>query len=103
MSEILAVQDERAAALLADDVTPLRRPKLGFLGVGWIGRHRMEAIAEAGLGEIAAISDTSPEMVAAARETARDAEVVGSLDELLGIGLDGIVIATPSALHAEQS
>jgi predicted dehydrogenase len=28
---------------------------------------------------------------------------VGSLDGLLGLGLDGVVIATPSALHAEQA
>ena len=78
-------------------------PRLGFLGVGWIGRHRMEAIARAGFGTVAAVSDPSPEMTAAARETAPDAEVVDGLDALLEMGLDGIVIATPSALHAEQS
>jgi predicted dehydrogenase len=42
-------------------------------------------------------------MTAAARETAPGAEVVDGLDALLEMGLDGIVIATPSALHAEQS
>jgi predicted dehydrogenase len=80
-----------------------RTPALGFLGVGWIGRHRMEAIARAGLGRVAAVADTSPEMIAAARETAPDAQVVDGLDGLLEMGLDGIVIATPSAMHAEQS
>jgi hypothetical protein len=35
-------------------------PRLGFLGVGWIGRHRMEAIARAGFGEVAAVSDPRP-------------------------------------------
>ena len=78
-------------------------PRLGFLGVGWIGRHRMEAIAKSGFGAVAAVSDPSAEMVSAARETAPDAAVVGSLDDLLSLGLDGIVIASPSALHAEQS
>jgi predicted dehydrogenase len=78
-------------------------PSLGFLGVGWIGRHRMEAIARAGLGRVAAVADTSPEMVAAAREAAPDAQVADGLDGLLDMGLDGIVIATPSAMHAEQS
>ena len=78
-------------------------PRLGFLGVGWIGRHRMEAIARAGFGTVAAVSDPSTEMTAAARETAPDAEVVDGLDALLEMGLDGIIIATPSALHAEQS
>lgn len=78
-------------------------PSLGFLGVGWIGRHRMEAVARAGLGRVAAVADTSAEMIAAARETAPHAQVVDGLDALLEMGLDGIVIATPSAMHAEQS
>lgn len=78
-------------------------PRLGFLGVGWIGRHRMEAIVESGAAQVAAIADPSSKMVAAARDAAPDAAVVGSLDELLDSGVDGVVIATPSALHAEQS
>lgn len=78
-------------------------PRLGFLGVGWIGRHRMEAIAGSGAAEIAAIADPSLEMILAARAVAPEAMVVESLDGLLDAGLDGVVIATPSALHAEQS
>lgn len=79
------------------------RPRLGFLGVGWIGRHRMEAIARSGVAEIAAVADASPQMRKEAIAAAPDAEVVNSLDELLELQPDGIVIATPSALHAEQS
>lgn len=85
-------------------VTPsLSRPRLGFLGVGWIGRHRMEAIAASGVAEIACISDPSPEMVEAAVEQVPGAVPVAGLDKLLDRGVDGVVIATPSALHAEQS
>ncbi|MFL5926971.1 MAG: Gfo/Idh/MocA family protein [Gaiellaceae bacterium] len=63
------------------------RPRLGFLGVGWIGRNRLEAIERAGVAEIAGVSDPAlPE-----------SQDLGELD------LDGIVIATPSALHAEQA
>jgi predicted dehydrogenase len=91
--------DELAHSGAADISTP----RLGFLGVGWIGRHRMEAIANAGLAEVAAITDTSSEMIAAARNSVPQAQAVAGLDELLELGLDGIVIATPSALHAEQS
>ena len=29
------------------------RPRLGFLGVGWIGRHRMQAIAASGVADVA--------------------------------------------------
>ena len=65
------------------------RPRLGFLGVGWIGRARMEAVA--GDAEVAAVADPAVP------------EALDSLDELLELPLDGVVIATPSALHAEQA
>ena len=81
----------------------MTRPRVGFLGVGWIGRHRMEAILAGGMVEAAAIADPSAECVEAARALAPDAQVVGGLDDMLALGLDGIVIATPSALHADQS
>ncbi|WP_137390558.1 Gfo/Idh/MocA family protein [Rhodoligotrophos defluvii] len=80
-----------------------KRPRLGFLGIGWIGRHRMEAIAEAGIAEIVGIADPSAEMLEAAQALATDAVMAADLDSLLDLELDGVVIATPSALHAEQS
>jgi predicted dehydrogenase len=81
----------------------LTLPRLGFLGVGWIGRHRLEAVASSGLATIAAIADASAEAAAAARDVAPEATLVTSLDDLLALDLDGVVIATPSALHAEQA
>jgi predicted dehydrogenase len=75
---------------------------LGFLGLGWIGRNRMEAILATGEAQAVAICDPALEMAAAAREIVPDARIVGSLDELLACEPDGLVIATPSALHAEQ-
>lgn len=81
----------------------LSKPRVGFLGVGWIGRHRMEAIQATGAVEIAAIADSCGEMATEARKLAPDAKLGTSLDDLLALGLDGIVIATPSALHAEQA
>jgi predicted dehydrogenase len=71
--------------------TTATRPALGFLGVGWIGRQRMEAIAASGAASIAAVADPAVE------------GSLSSLDELLGAGVDGVVIATPSAMHAEQA
>ncbi|MFL5138123.1 MAG: Gfo/Idh/MocA family protein, partial [Microvirga sp.] len=79
------------------------RPRVGFLGVGWIGRHRMEAILATGAVEVAGIADASAEMAAAAATLAPGARLVSTLDELLALGLDAVVIATPSALHAAQS
>ena len=69
-------------------------PRLGFLGVGWIGRNRMEAVAP--YVEVAAIHDPAPlDFVTQCYKP--------SFDELLDCDLDGVVIATPSALHAEQA
>jgi predicted dehydrogenase len=79
------------------------RPRLGFLGVGWIGRHRMEAILAEDVADAAVIAEPSTEMVCEAARLAPEARIVSGLDALLAAGVDGVVIATPSALHAEQS
>jgi predicted dehydrogenase len=79
------------------------RPRLGFLGVGWIGRQRMEAMLKTDAVEAVAIADPSPEGAEQALALAPGAEQVDGLEGLLRAGVDGVVIATPSALHAEQS
>jgi len=79
------------------------QPRVGFLGTGWIGRDRMAAMLVTGAIEAVAICDPSPDCAEAAAKLAPEAEVVPSLDALLDLALDGLVIATPSALHAEQS
>jgi predicted dehydrogenase len=79
------------------------RPRLGFLGVGWIGRHRMQAIIEADVADVVAIADPSLEMAAEAQKLAPEAKIVPSLDHIFQAKVDGVVIATPSAMHAEQS
>jgi predicted dehydrogenase len=81
----------------------VKRPRLGFLGVGWIGRNRMQAIVEADIADVVAIADPSPEMAAEAQKLAPGAKIVAGLDEILDANVDGLVIATPSAMHAEQS
>lgn len=79
------------------------KPKVGFLGTGWIGRHRMEAMLATGTVEAVAVCDPSNECVAEALKLAPEAQQVDSLDALLALDLDGVVIATPSAMHADQS
>ena len=81
----------------------MTKPRIGFLGVGWIGRSRMEAMLATGLVQAAAIADPSLGMAAEAAKLAPGAAVVDGLDGMLAMDLDGVVIATPSALHAEQS
>jgi predicted dehydrogenase len=78
-------------------------PRLGFLGTGWIGLHRMQALAASGCGTVAAVADLSAARLQQAAAAAPAAVVTDSLDALLDMELDGIVIATPSGLHAEQA
>jgi len=84
--------------------TTATKPVLGFLGVGWIGRNRLEVIAEHGAAEVAYVADPTPENAAEALKSAPQAAEVASLEALLAQpALDAVVIATPSALHAAQS
>ena len=92
--------------MIAEDRRPAPAaplPRIGFLGVGWIGRARMKALIDAGLVEATAIADPSQEMAEEARKLAPEAEILPSLEALLDSDIDGLAIATPSALHAEQS
>lgn len=81
----------------------MSKPRVGFLGTGWIGRHRMEAIVAAGAVDAVAVADPSAECAEAAVQIAPGAATLPSLEAMLGFNLDGLVIATPSALHAEQA
>ena len=71
-------------------------PRIGFVGVGWIGRNRLEALARSRRAEIVAAADPAPVEF-------DDVPCHASLDELLEHELEGLVIATPNALHAEQA
>ena len=80
-----------------------RLPRLGFLGVGWIGRHRMGAVHRSGVAAVAAVADVD---AGAAREAAAEVgctDVCAGLEELLERDLDGVVIATPTALHGDHA
>ncbi|HEY0031671.1 MAG TPA: Gfo/Idh/MocA family oxidoreductase [Devosia sp.] len=79
------------------------RPRVGFLGTGRIGLLRMQSLLDQNIVEPVLVSDPSAEMLDAARKLAPEAAHAASLDEMLDHDLDGLVIATPSALHAEQS
>jgi predicted dehydrogenase len=82
---------------------PAAKPRLGFLGVGWIGQHRLQALVRSGLVQVVAIADPVPEQAQQAARLAPEATVLTESAALLQHDLDGLVIATPSALHAEQA
>jgi predicted dehydrogenase len=63
----------------------------------------MEALARAGTAEVAAVADADEPTARAAASAVGCQTVQGELDALLELPLDGIVIATPTALHAAQA
>lgn len=79
------------------------RPRLGFAGVGWIGKNRLRAIEKADIADLTAITDTHPEALANLSEERPEVRLHDHFDRMLQEDLDGVVIATPSALHAPQT
>lgn len=87
-----------------------RRPRLGFVGLGWIGAMRLEAVAgrtgRSG-AEVVAICDASPGRLESTARNYAGAACFQDYDEMLSraaaLRLDGVVIATPNALHAPQA
>lgn len=92
------------ATLPKTNATNARRaPRLGFAGAGWIGLNRLEAIAADGHAEVAAVFDPVPAAVQRVVTRSPGAIVAADFRSLLALDLDGIVIATPSAMHTEQA
>lgn len=79
------------------------KPRVGFLGAGWIGCLRLRALLESDVVEIEAIADPSQESRERAQQLAPNASVVESAEELIRLALDGVVVASPSAFHAEHA
>jgi predicted dehydrogenase len=79
------------------------KPRIGFLGADRIARHRLESIARSGVADIAAVADPERALALQAARNSPRAAILSSFDALLEVELDGVVMATPSALHAEQA
>lgn len=78
-------------------------PRLAFVGVGWIGLDRLRALVRSGAGRPEVVVDPDPERVRAARQVAPDLRSAPDLQSALKADVDGVVIASPSGLHADQA
>ena len=77
--------------------------RLGFLGLGWIGRKRLDAVAGASGVKIAALADSDGGRLSDAAAAYPDALPADDIEALLACDLDGVIIATPNAAHAAQA
>src|SRR5581483_6389043 len=66
----------------AGSQTAASKPRVGFLGAGWIGRMRLKSLVDSGAAQLAAIVDSSPEALAQARQIAPQALPALSADRL---------------------
>jgi predicted dehydrogenase len=82
----------------------ITKPRLAFAGVGWIGRSRLKAAAESGLANITLITDPSQACIEETLKITPQSRTTASFEEAIqDEDIDGVVIATPSALHKAQS
>lgn len=71
--------------------------RAGLIGLGMMGRNHARILASLPGVELVAVADPGgdPHQAAAGRE------VLGSVDELIAVGLDYCVVAVPTAFHLE--
>jgi predicted dehydrogenase len=82
--------------------TSTPRPRLGFVGLGKLGRSRLEAMIRESDAQIAAVADPSTDAAREALALAPQARPCAGLADVLRAGVDGVVLATPSSEHEVQ-
>ena len=100
----LRARDLRDLTMAAASMTPGSTTTVGLAGFGSAGRGiHAPLLLQAGIA-IAAVSTADRQRAEQVRHDVPGARVVSDLDALLTIGgLDLIVLATPSGLHARQA
>ena len=78
------------------------RPRVAFVGLGWIGLHRLRAVLAHDIVDVVALSDPDTNARERPHDLAPNAVLTADLDDALALEPDGVVLATPSAMHAAQ-
>lgn len=103
MSVQLGVPSQQPAPMSLRTGQP---PRVGFLGLGWIGRKRLDALADAANAniEVAGLVDSDPARLQSAALAYPEAARASNIDMLLlDPNIEAVVIATPNGLHADQA
>lgn len=79
-------------------------PRVAFVGLGWIGRKRLDAAAaESDLIEVSALVDSDVGRLQATATEYPEAAPCSTVEEIFDEDIDAVVIATPNGLHAKQA
>src|SRR4051812_40746331 len=87
-----------------DNISPETKSlALGFIGVGWIGRSRMKVLLDHGHQSLMVYETFAPNAeqvleLAPTTALADGPEMIYNHPDI-----DGVVIATPNAMHAQQA
>jgi predicted dehydrogenase len=77
----------------------MKRIKIGIVGCGYWGPNLIRNFSSCPQTEVVAVCDASPARLEAIGRNFPHLSRVGSLDELLDLGLDAAAIATPVSTH----
>jgi predicted dehydrogenase len=87
---------------MSENTITRAKTDLAFIGTGWIGLNRMKSLIKEDICNPVAILDIDAENAKKAAVIAPAAAISKSFDDLIDSKPDGVVIATPSALHAKE-
>ncbi len=79
------------------------KPNVGFCGIGWIGKNRLLAIHDNHSCNIKAAVDPDTSVINKLKQEISDIQSYESFEDMLESDIEGVVIASPSALHAAQA
>jgi predicted dehydrogenase len=99
---VSAQVDVRPRLRTSSQPSSRERPRIGFIGLGWIGRNRLDAL-DRDMVEVAALADADPVRLQSASLAYPQAAATSDVAALFDADLDGVVIATPNGLHAQQA
>src|SRR3954466_9810438 len=92
----------RRGSCLHYNCTNMATVRIAVAGAGAIGQRHIEEIVRSGVAKLAAIVDVSSRAAAVARSNG--VALYASLHELFQRDRpDGVVLATPNALHVDQA
>jgi predicted dehydrogenase len=77
----------------------MEKLRIGVIGAGYWGPNLIRNFNACPLTEVAAVCDMNPARLESVGRLNRDMKLVGTVDELLAVGVDAVAIATPVSTH----